>query len=446
MKDIYVDFNAMTGKIKPLHGVNCAPIISYYNFSLFHYLEEIGTPYCRLHDFGGMFGGTHFVDVENIFPDMNADENDPDSYDFALTDKVMEELDKMNVKPFYRLGPTIENGHKIKAYHIYPPKDNEKWARICANIIRHYNEGWANGYKLQIEYWEIWNEPDNHEAIEDNPMWKGTKEQFYEHYKVVSKHLKKEFPYIKVGGYGSSGFYAIKSDAQKISAANSSSWMEYFIDFFHGFLNYITENNCPLDFFSWHTYAPIEESITHANYVRHTLDQYGFVNTESILNEWNPDFQEKGSAVHAAKLGGMLCAMQNTSVDQMEFYTGNLSPYGSLFQQVNPITYEVTKEFYVFKAFYEIYKLGKQVSSVADIPGFYTLAATNRNADGFLMVNTNGENIEVHIQGFRFGSEICLWRIDEKNNYTKYILTENDMTNQSIELAPYSVTLLLVKR
>ena len=67
-------------------------------------------------------------------------------------------MQKAGTKPFYRLGQSIE--HQTKKYGIYPPKDFKKWAKICEHIIRHYNEGWANGYRMGIEYWEIWNEAD----------------------------------------------------------------------------------------------------------------------------------------------------------------------------------------------------------------------------------------------------------------------------------------------
>ena len=76
---------------------------------------------------------------------------------------------KYGIEPFFRLGATIENFHFLRAYHIYPPKDFHKWARICAGIVRHYNEGWAGGYHFGIRYWEIWNEPDNTPDVEDNP-------------------------------------------------------------------------------------------------------------------------------------------------------------------------------------------------------------------------------------------------------------------------------------
>ena len=100
----------------------------------------------------------------------------------------------------YRLGVTIEWGSK--KYSCNPPQDFAKWARICEHIIMHYNKGWANGFEYGIDYWEIWNEPEN------PPMWTGTKEQFLELYKVSSKYLKEKFPEIKIGGYGSCGFYA----------------------------------------------------------------------------------------------------------------------------------------------------------------------------------------------------------------------------------------------
>ena len=42
-----------------------------------------------------------------------------------------------------------------------------------SNVIRHYTEGKWNGYRYDIEYWEIWNEPDL-----GPKMWTGTLEAF----------------------------------------------------------------------------------------------------------------------------------------------------------------------------------------------------------------------------------------------------------------------------
>lgn len=437
------DFKKAVGKIKPVNGVNCAPIISYYNYSLFEKFAELEVPFCRLHDFGGCFGGTHFVDVENIFTDMNADEEDPASYDFTFTDRLLSELDKIGVKPFYRLGASIENGHRIKAYHIYPPKDNAKWARICANIIRHYNCGWADGFHYGIEYFEIWNEPDNEEKIEDNPMWKGTKEQFFEHYKVVSRYLKEQFPEIKVGGYASCGFYAANGDSH-VKAANSSPRTEYFIEFFHDFLKFISSdrNRSPLDFFSWHTYASVEQSVSHAEYARRELDRYGFTHTESILNEWNPEYFDKGSAKHASKIGAMLCVMQNGSVDQAEFYAGDLSPWGSFFEKIPrsyPEEYAVTGEFYAFKLFAKLRKLGTQFYCSADVKNVYAVAAGNGKNHALYLVNNSDAQISLDIDCLELSDKTC--KVSRTDGMYGFCESDERLTG-FLSLPPYSVTLI----
>jgi hypothetical protein len=31
-------------------------------------------------------------------------------------------------------------------------------------VIRHYTEGWANGFKMKVTYWEIRNEPNSEDG------------------------------------------------------------------------------------------------------------------------------------------------------------------------------------------------------------------------------------------------------------------------------------------
>ncbi len=140
-------------------------------------------------------GGAHFVDVPNIFPDFDADENDPRNYDFTLTDEYIGSIVAAGTKIVYRLGITIDRG--TKKYHTLPPRDFAKWSRICEHIVLHCNEGWADGFEWNILDWEIWNEPEN------PPMWSGTCEEYYELYVTAAKHLKSRFPQLRIGGYGS---------------------------------------------------------------------------------------------------------------------------------------------------------------------------------------------------------------------------------------------------
>ena len=127
---IKIDFTKNLGPIKPMHGVGQPPFYGARSFPMFHYLTEAGIPFSRLHDVAGPYGGGRFVDIPNLFRNFDADPEDPASYDFAFTDRLITALMDAKVEPFFRLGVTIENDMTIKAYRIDPPKDPAKWAVI----------------------------------------------------------------------------------------------------------------------------------------------------------------------------------------------------------------------------------------------------------------------------------------------------------------------------
>ena len=385
------------GSIKKVNGVGQPPITGAASSDMIHYLAEANIPYARLHDVGGTFGGGRFVDIPNVFPDFDADENDPASYAFAYTDWLLEELHKYGVEPVYRLGVTIENAVALYASpRVYPPADYGKWARICEHVIRHYTEGWANGYRYHIDYWEIWNEPDNHVDLKDNMMWQGSPEDYYRLYEVTARHLKARFPHLKVGGYASCGFYDITNPG----GSDEPARRRYFIDFFRGFLDWITseEHRSPIDFFSWHSYADIEETKRHAAYCRHALDERGLVGVETQLNEWNPAPRVFGSIEHAAKVGGMLCAMQDMPVETAMFYDARvgISEYGSLF---SPETRRPYADYDAFVLFGRLLSLGRQLRVSLDEPGVYAVAATDGVKRGMMAVNTNREEKALRLEG-----------------------------------------------
>ncbi len=386
---LHIDFNKPLGRIKPLHGVGQPPFVG-VDFEMLHYLKDAGIPYSRLHDVGGAYGNFRFVDIPNIFRDFGADETDPASYDFTFTDLLITALIEQGVEPFFRLGVTIENQARIKAYRIYPPADYHKWAAICEHVIRHYTEGWADGFCYDIRYWEIWNEPDNYEDPMENQMWRGSKEQYYELYEVASKHLKKCFPHLKIGGYASCGFYAIKKEF--IADANSSPRKEYFLDFFEGFLQYVKAHACPLDFFSWHTYSGVESNKLYAAYARRRLDEEGFALTESICNEWNPTPKNRGTYTHAADTCACMLLWQDMGVDAAMFYDARwgTSIYGALFHPETKLPYPA---YYAFTAFNALYRRGTQVALSCDDDRLYAIAARGESDGCAVIANTTDEEI-----------------------------------------------------
>ncbi len=393
MCKIKVDFTKQIGEIKAVNGVGQPPFLG-IDFSMCDYLKKAHIPLSRLHDVGGAYGRNMFVDIPNIFRDFSADPFDPDSYDFAFTDLLITALVERGIEPFFRLGVSIENYCKIKSYRISPPTDYTKWSQICEGIIKHYTCGWANGFNYKITYWEIWNEPDNYEDPLQNQMWTGTPIEYYKLYDVASKYLKEKFPHLKIGGYSSCGFYAITNSNNKFGAC--SPRFQHFIEFLDGFLEYIKAHNCPLDYFSWHSYSDIKSNIVWSQYARKRLDENGYTNTEQTLNEWNccPDL--KGTAKHAALTAGMMLALQNTDISSAMFYDARcgMGIYSSMF---DCMTYKPLPSYYSFVAFGELYARKTQVL-VSDLPdSVYAVAA--KDTDGCIVIaNTNDFELNITLE------------------------------------------------
>ena len=390
---VTVDFTRDVGAMKPLHGVNNSPN------RLKGALPEFavaGIPYARLHDTCGPFGGAHYVDVPNVFPDFDADENDPKSYDFAFTDAYLKPIVASGCKPFYRLGVTIENSAGLKAYNVYPPKDFAKWARICEHIIRHYNEGWAKGFRWGIEYWEIWNEP------ESNTMWRGsTREAFFEFYRTAALHLKAKFPDIKVGGYGSTGFLYADHEGIAEWPPERERMTKRWLDWFEAFCDYVSapETRAPVDFFSWHLYlregsgTGPELIARHAELARKALDAHGMEKTESILDEWNwrprHFWDEMKGNVGAACVAASFCVMQRAPVDKAMYYDAYPQRrYCGLFYWPSERT---TPCYEAFVAYNRLFVLGRCAETKSDEAGVHACAATDGSKRVLLLVNNTGE-------------------------------------------------------
>ena len=105
--NVSVDFTKIVGKMKPMHGVGQPPRVGNSD-TMYHYLTEAGIPYARLHDVGGWLGGGLYVDVPNLFRDFNADENDPNSYDFAFTDKLIAGLMRRGASRIFVLASPLK--------------------------------------------------------------------------------------------------------------------------------------------------------------------------------------------------------------------------------------------------------------------------------------------------------------------------------------------------
>ena len=368
------DPKKITGAFKPMNAVNNGPIKSSRGRGNMELWKAAAIPYVRNHDASFTYGVGHTVDVHLIFTDFSKDPDDPASYDFTLTDRYLNTILEGGSKIFYRLGSKIE--HECKKYGTVVPPDFKKWAVICEHIIRHYNEGWADGFKMNIEYWEIWNEPDLPKLPDGSSCtWQGTPEQFFEFYTVAATHLKKCFPKLKIGGP---------------SLGTNLRWMQ-------NFLTYLTagKKRVPLDFFSWHKYSknPIRVKADIFQ-VRQLLDAAGYTQTESILNEWNylrgwsgEPFSYtirsiiglKGAAYAAA----VMCIGQQTPLDMLMYYDARPCSFNGLFGYYN---FEPLKTYYVYSAWAKLAEMGKQIAvDTREKNGIFAVGATDGSKTGILI-------------------------------------------------------------
>ena len=378
MYNVIVDFSKKTGVIKPMHAVNNGPI-SNRNGSNAEYFKNAGIPYARLHDsnYAAAYGGPHTVDIHSVFPDFDKDPFDPENYDFVCTDMYIKSLVDAGVEPFYRLGESIE--HAPKKYNIFPPKDNLKWAQICEGVIRHYTEGWADGFHYEMKYWEIWNEPDTGYKECNSPTWRGTMNEFFAMFKTALVYLKGKFPHLRIGG------------PALCSVTDSRDILE-------DMMTYLTEGErAPLDFFSWHMYGnvPKEEFTRKVRIVDEVLKKYGYTDTESILNEWNyvkawDNMYETFEVVKGLKGSSFTSAAMTTcqreGLDMLMYYDARLCNYNGLFDTV---TLRPLKGYYPFYMFNKLYELKTAISTETDNDDICVCGASDGNCGRVMLTYYN---------------------------------------------------------
>jgi len=393
MINIHVNFAENAGKVKPMHAVNNGPVYKESADQRITNLDsyrDAGIPFTRTHDasFFSTYGGEHTVDIHAIFPNFNADPEDPASYDFHLTDEYLKVIELAGAEVFYRLGSKIE--HWTKKYGTLPPKDFKKWAVICEHIIRHYNEGWADGYHMNIRYWEIWNEPDlDPDDSTNKRCWGGTRKEFFELYDVAARHLKSCFPELKIGGP---------------ALAYNLEWAE----------DFLSQLKAPLDFFSWHIYAADPHPVLERVYKVHDiLNRTGYGHVESILNEWNYVRSFEGDEwiyslrmekklKGAAFIAGTMCLCQNSPLDMLMYYDARPCAMNGMYD--TDIVCDILKGYYPFYMFNTLYKLGENVAVSSDHEDGYVCAARN-DKEAAIMLTYFNDNDDTPAQDFRVAVE-----------------------------------------
>lgn len=385
---VKVDFSVPMGKIKPLHGMCNGPVS--YGADISRLFREIGVPSVRF-DCTDTAVSAYAIDVSRIFKDPDADPSDPANYDFSVTDKYVEAAYLAGARVIYRLGESVDPFGAVSAKKDF---DIEILSRVCVNIIKHYNDGWARGYYYGIDRFDILN-------IERD-LTDGEVDETFEKYRHLAGAVKLYDDNLKVGGMSFDLFGGEAKD----------------------FLRYCRKKHAPLDFvtvdcFCGDPRAAYERAFDLFRQIR-TL---GYEDVEIIVGKWSfadasilgettlnkvllgngekhsamrkelfgAQRTVKGAAFSAAFLLEMLRA---DGIASCYFYDAQpmLSPFCAVADRFG----EAEKPFYVFETFGELYRAKNaalcEVCELDDYAhtGIYAAAALSDSGECYVMISSFG--------------------------------------------------------
>ena len=363
-----IDFSHEQGKIRRINGVNLAPRLSdSASYDMNTTFKALNIPIARFHDAPLDNPGTRLIDPNLIFANWHADVDDQRNYYFRQTDDYLSNCRNLGTEIHYRLGPSIE--HSLGHYFIYPPENFDKWVDICSNIIRHYNEGWNNGFAWNIKYWTIWEEPEN------KRLWNGEPIQYFRLFNLAVNRLKERFPNIKLG-----------------TCVGNHLPPQWVADY----LTYCRNEKVPIDFFGWSLYkGDLDEVIGYPAKIRKLLDDYGFKDTELHVAEWNytnrlfgfygKNAEESPEGCYgydaAAFAAAVLIGWQDTPLTMANYYTAGMIM--GLFDQ-----YAVPKKnYYGFLAFGEVSKYNRRVVAISSYSDVKILAGLSQQGEGAVLIS-----------------------------------------------------------
>lgn len=349
------------------------------------------------------------VDTEHLRIDggFGADPNclyDPDpisgtasniQYDWTGPDRFVSNLNDRGVGPYFSYGynPTpLQQGGDWRSM----PSSLPGWQSVTNTAASHFDQ---TGNPLR--YHEIWNEPDF-----DNTFFTGTRDEYFELYKAGVNGIRQADPDAVVGG---------------LSTAFRTAWITPFLD-------YVEDNDLPLDFVSLHQYpsnAADEPALinSYLGEFKSRLNGRDLNTTELHLNEYNSypiNYPQGGTQDKFGLASSMLRDYKNVlsqpSLDRLswaQFMDSGLGNYSGM----------VTIDGYrkaVFNA-YRIYSMmpaERRSLSITGGTGVDGIASADDHRAGMVLWNKSGSNhtINATLNGVSFPTgTLRVYRIDANN-------------------------------
>ncbi len=206
---------------------------------------ELGAEHIRAHAI--------LHDEQGVYQEVNGEAN----YNFAAVDQIFDRLLHAGPRPVVEISfmprdLAKEPDAKVFAYGgiISPPCNWDRWRDLNFNLASHL----VQRYGIEeVSQWgfEIWNEPNL------KVFWTGTQNEYFQLYDIAARAIKAVDDRLLVGG-------------------PSTAAAEWIADF----LNFVRQQDSPLDFISTHTYGNMPLDIGQ------TLKIFGFENVKIWWTEW----------------------------------------------------------------------------------------------------------------------------------------------------------------
>ena len=216
--------------------------------------KELKTKYLRFHS---IFGNEMRV--------VTRDKEGKLSFSWQYIDLAFDFLIENEIHPildFTFMPSELKSNDAVVFWYrgnVSPPKKLEEWAELVQSFVIHCLNRYG-AKEVRKWYFEIWSEPDY--------MWSGSKEQYYELYKVTAEILLKADEKLKIAG---------PSIMQSVAGVG-----EVWLDDFFKFLN---ENNLPLHCFTYHVYGESEVTLQKNALIPHLGEKSHCAVVVDIFNE-----------------------------------------------------------------------------------------------------------------------------------------------------------------
>jgi hypothetical protein len=192
----------------------------------------------------------------------------------------------------------------LPGYARYMPTDPLAWADLVLDFINNMQ----TEHGLVPSYIELWNE------VERPEWYSGTLAEFLNFYTTVSRRIHSVRPGIKIGGPGLAGYSSAMGGTESVLLA---------------LIRHADQTSAPLDFVSWHHYAPGNEILFSdmPDVARDLAASLGMTDLKAIISEWNiyPSAQgmvgpEFDGSHCAANLAGFLTTALASRLDANLFF------------------------------------------------------------------------------------------------------------------------------